>query len=115
MHTPVSRATAPQFTWAEVCAGWRLVATDGLSVVEERMPPGTAERRHYHERARQFFYVLAGEAALEVEGVVHALRAGEGLEVAPGERHTFMNRSAAELRFLVISAPNTTGDRIEVA
>ena len=79
------------------------------------MPPGTSEVRHYHQRARQFFFVLAGEATLEVDGVGHPLRPREGLEVAPGALHTMQNRGAEPLEFLVISAPTTRGDRVEAA
>jgi hypothetical protein len=56
--TAVSKASAPHYTWASICYGWRLIDTPGLSVVEERVPPGAGEVRHYHNEARQFFYVL---------------------------------------------------------
>lgn len=84
---------------------------EGLSVIEERMPPGSAEVRHRHARARQFFYVLAGRLDLEVEGLVHSLDAGVGLEVAPGAAHQAFNRSGADVEFLVISQPSSHGDR----
>jgi hypothetical protein len=51
---PVSNASAPHYTWARICDGWRLVDTPGLSVIEERVPPGAGEVRHYHNQARQF-------------------------------------------------------------
>jgi mannose-6-phosphate isomerase-like protein (cupin superfamily) len=84
---PVSRSTAPHYTWASVCDGWRLIDTPGLRVVEERVPPGTGEMRHHHNEARQFFYVLSGAAVLEMEGREHQIPAGSGIEVAPGVRH----------------------------
>jgi hypothetical protein len=52
---PVSKASVPHYSWASVCDGWRLIDTPGLSVVEERVPPGAEEVRHYHNEARQFF------------------------------------------------------------
>ena len=42
------------------CDGWPLVASDHLSVTQERIPPNRAEERHYHERVEQFFLVLSG-------------------------------------------------------
>ena len=56
--SPTSRANARHYLWGGACDGWHLLAGDDLSVIEERMPPGTAEQRHSHVRARQFFYVL---------------------------------------------------------
>jgi quercetin dioxygenase-like cupin family protein len=109
---PTSTASAEHFTWAGSCDGWHLVRADGLSVIQERMPPGTAEERHLHGSARQFFYVLAGELTLEVEGVAHLLNAGDGLEIAPGQAHQARNESAEDdAHFLVVSQPPGQGDR----
>jgi quercetin dioxygenase-like cupin family protein len=111
---PVSKSSAPHYIWASVCDGWRLIDTPGLSLVEERVPPGAEEVRHYHNQARQFFYVISGTATLETEGSEHRISTGFGIEVAPGVRHKFMNRSDQDLVFLVISAPSTKADRIDV-
>lgn len=111
MAEPTSTATAEHYAWGEVSDGWHLVHAEGLSVIEERMPPGAREQRHFHTKARQFFYVLEGELTMEVEGRRHALRARQGLEIVSGEAHQAMNASEAEVRFLVISAPPAQGDR----
>jgi mannose-6-phosphate isomerase-like protein (cupin superfamily) len=100
--------------WASVCDGWRLIDTPGLSLVEERVPPGAEELRHHHNEARQFFCVLSGTAVLETEGREHQIPASSGIEVAPGVHHKFMNRSDQDVLFLVISAPSTKADRIDV-
>ena len=97
----VSAKTAEHYTWGGVCDGWHLLRAPGLSIIQERMPPGAAETRHLHERARQFFYVLAGRLTLELEGALHRLGAGEGLEVPPGSAHQALNDSDAGVHFLV--------------
>jgi mannose-6-phosphate isomerase-like protein (cupin superfamily) len=111
---PISIANAEYYVWGEGCEGWYLVRTDALSVIEERMPPGTEERRHAHARARQFFYVLEGELALEVDGEEHFLKAHQGVEIAPGLPHQAFNHSSADVRFLVTSQPPSHGDRVDV-
>ena len=108
---PVSTATAEHYTWGSGCDGWHLVKRPELSVIRERMPPGTSEARHSHSAARQFFHLLSGSAVLEVEGVEFTLLAGDGLEVAPCARHQMFNRSEAPLEFLVVSQPHSHGDR----
>ncbi len=113
MDYPVSVETAEHYTWGEVCDGWHLVRSEGLSVIEERMPPGASEQRHLHTKARQFFYVLEGELTIEVEGRLHGLGVEQGLEIAPGERHQVRNESGRDVRFLVISSPPAQGDRVE--
>ena len=109
---PVGTDDAEHYNWGDACDGWHLLEDGDLSVIEERMPPGTAEQRHYHEHARQFFYMLDGEAVLEVEGVRHPLRRGEGMFVPPGAAHQMRNDSNADVRFLVISFPKSHGDRV---
>ncbi len=109
----VSSANAEHYTWGEGCDGWYLVRTPELHIIEERMPPGTSERRHHHQRARQFFYVLEGELTMEVESDELTLGAGEGIEIAPEQRHQAVNRSAAPVRFIVTSRPPSHGDRID--
>jgi len=111
MCKPVQATIENHYTWGEVCDGWHLLRGENLSVIEERMPPGTAERRHFHERARQFFYVLEGELTLEVDQRAYLMAAGEGLEIAPGRPHQAINHSGANARFLVISQPPSHGDR----
>ena len=35
----VSAGTADHYVWGDGCDGWHLVASDRLSVIQERMPP----------------------------------------------------------------------------
>ncbi len=108
----VSTANAPHYHWGQSCDGWHLLALDELSVIEERMPPGSFEQRHRHTRARQFFYALEGEVTIELEGNVHRLHGGEGLHVPPGSAHQVRNDGAADARFVVVSSPKSHGDRM---
>jgi mannose-6-phosphate isomerase-like protein (cupin superfamily) len=112
-----SANSAEHYKWGgpqqSSCDGWHLVKSPGLSIIEELMPPDTSEIRHYHAHARQFFFVLEGEFTLEVEQHDFVLHPGEGIEVAPGERHQAFNRSAVNVRILVTSHPPGQGDRIK--
>ncbi len=109
----VSRGNAEHYRWGNDCDGWHLVKDEQLSVIEEFMPPGAAEIRHHHQRAQQFFYILAGEALLEMEGQTTLLPAGSGIRVPAGARHQIRNPSSSPVRFLVISQPPSHGDRID--
>jgi len=110
----VSKANAQHYHWGQSCDGWHLLALDDLSVIEERMPPGSFEQCHRHARALQFFYVLEGEVTIELEGVAHRLNGGEGLHVPPGSAHQVRNDEASDARFVVVSSPKSHGDRINV-
>jgi len=109
----VSRGNAEHYRWGNDCDGWHLVKDAELSVIEEFMPPGAAEIRHHHQRAQQFFYVLAGEVLMEVEGQATLVPAGSGIRVPAGMRHQIRNPSSSAARFLVISQPPSHGDRFD--
>ncbi|TQR30769.1 cupin domain-containing protein [Brevibacillus brevis] len=111
--TKISKENAEHYQWGDQCDGWHLVKGQELSVIHERMPGNTAEVRHYHERSRQFFFVLSGQAMLEVDGVRHVINRQEGVEVPPGVKHQMKNEGAEDVEFLVISQPTTRGDRIQ--
>lgn len=113
-QSPISKTNAEHYTWGQGCDGWYLVKNDQMNIIEERMPPGTAEILHKHAQARQFFYVLTGAAVLEHDGVLTTMAAGTGMEIAPGVAHRILNQSKSDLEILVTSQPPSHGDRIEV-
>ena len=114
MMKPISLDNAEHYNWGDGCDGWHLLKGDGLSVIQERVPPGKFEIKHFHHHSRQFFYILSGEATMVVNNERITLRAGQGIEIPPGTRHQFRNDSAAEVNFLVISCPKSHGDRENV-
>lgn len=108
----VHTANSEHYKWGSDCDGWKLINEPGRSIIQERMPPGTSEIRHYHERAKQFFYMLSGTAAMYVNEERIELKAQEGIAIDPGVPHRMTNESEAEAEFLVISTPTTAGDRV---
>ncbi len=109
-----SAEEAPHYVWGGVSDGWRLLDRPGLSVIEERVPAGAGEEWHVHDIATQFFYVLEGVAQLQTTGGCIDLVARAGTEIPAGLAHRFFNPGPDEVRFLVVSAPTTRGDRREV-
>jgi mannose-6-phosphate isomerase-like protein (cupin superfamily) len=109
-----SLATAEHYVWGDGCDGWHLLKHADLSVIHERVPPGKGEVKHFHSKARQFFYVLKGKATLEFDDSSVTFGAGESVHVMPGVRHRFANAGSDAVEFLVISTPTTQGDRTNV-
>jgi mannose-6-phosphate isomerase-like protein (cupin superfamily) len=107
------RRGAGHYVWGTDCDGWHLVSRSDLSIIHERMPADRTEIRHRHAVARQFFFVVAGEPTIEVEGEVSTIRAGEGLEIEPGAHQRACNASRGDIEFPVISHPMTRGDRVD--
>ena len=100
------------YIWGSGCDGWNMVDQPGLSVKLEKMPPHTSEEMHYHERARQFFFILKGTATFETGDGVVRVSAQEGLEIPPLVRHRIINDTEEDLEFILSSQPSTAGDRV---
>lgn len=107
----IDKDTAEHYIWGDQCDGWHLVQHASLSVIHERMPPGTAEVRHAHCQARQFFFVVSGRATFALDGQVETLMEHQGVEVPPGVMHQIQNATDQPIEFLVISQPPSHGDR----
>lgn len=112
MSDIVSESTAEHYVWGGDCDGWHLLKTPGLSVIKERMPPSRAEVRHYHEHAHQFFYILSGQATLEVDGCIRKLKPHEAYSIPPKTPHKLTNEETQELIFILVSSPMSHGDRV---
>jgi len=102
------------YVWGSGCDGWHLLKSDSLSIIYERMPPGTQEARHFHNRAQQFFFVLSGEAVMELDGKEFVIHEREGVHVPAGKPHQMFNRSSADVFFQVVSQPPSHGDRVNL-
>ena len=102
------------YTWGNHCDGWHLLVSDGLSVIQERMPPDTSEEMHYHVKAQQLFYVLSGDATFIVDGRQSLISANESIHIPAGLIHKILNRGEHDLNFIVISEPKSKGDRVNV-
>jgi len=96
------------------CDSWYLIKDTQLTIIEERMPAGTAETLHKTNKSRQFFFVLAGSATMEHGGAVTTLVTGTGLEIPLGVPHRILNQSDTVLEFLVTSQPPSHADRVEL-
>ncbi|WP_166243118.1 cupin domain-containing protein [Paenibacillus turpanensis] len=108
----ISKNNAEHYIWGDRCDGWRLINDEQQSIIHERMPPGTKEVRHYHEYARQFFFVLSGTLTMEMNGMEQVINTHEGIEVPCKAVHQVFNKSNEDLEFLVISTPSTKYDRV---
>ena len=109
-----STDNAEHYTWGANCDGWHLLRSDRLTVIEERMPPGTSEQMHYHQNAQQVFYVLSGIATFEIEGELKSVNARQSVHIPKGVKHCILNNNDEDLYFLVISEPKSHGDRVNI-
>lgn len=79
---------------------------DGDSlIVEIEVDPGGAAPDHLHPSLTERWEVVEGEATFTVAGRKRRAAAGEVLEVPPGMRHAFANRTSQLLRLRATVTP----------
>ncbi len=106
-----TKENSRKYDWGNNCLGWHLVNTEALSVIQELMPPHTAEVKHKHLNCQQFFFVLKGKATFDVEGQIAIVKANEGIHIQKNQVHQVKNESDSDLEFVVISQPHSHNDR----
>jgi mannose-6-phosphate isomerase-like protein (cupin superfamily) len=107
----VSKNNVQHYVWGEACEGWYLENSAERTIIQEQMPAGTCEIKHVHEKAKQFFFILNGEAVMWMDGAEIRLQKEEGCTIHPRIPHQIRNVSQEAVEFLVISTPSTKGDR----
>ncbi len=105
---------SPHLKWGKECDAWLLKELGHFTVISERMPSNTAEKKHYHNETEQFFYCLSGSLFIELENKTQVLNAHESLAIPAKQIHKIQNISPATTTFLVISSQNSHEDRIDL-
>ena len=77
--------------------------------------PGSGPPYHYHEKRESVIVAISGEATEILEGKEMPIKAGDVIYIPAGEKHTTVNRSGGEFRYLeFFTCPPTAKDFVEV-
>jgi quercetin dioxygenase-like cupin family protein len=81
----------------------------GLLVAGSQVP------YHYHNNRESIIIVISGEAIEVIEGKEIPIKAGDVLFIPAGEKHTTINRSNRDFRYLeFFTCPPLSADFVEV-
>lgn len=75
------------------------------SLAEARLPAGGATERHYHRVSEEFYYIVAGEGVMEIDGESRPVGPGDAILIAPGAWHQITADEGAELQLLCCCSP----------
>jgi quercetin dioxygenase-like cupin family protein len=79
------------------------------------LAPGTSPPYHYHKKRESIIIAISGEAVEILEGKEIPIQAGDVIFIPPGEKHTTVNRSSQEFRYLeFFTCPPVGKDFVEV-
>ena len=69
------------------------------------LPAGEQVPYHYHETRESLIYILSGEGIEKVESEEFPVKAGDVLFIPANEKHTIINRSDKDIRYLEFYSP----------
>lgn len=75
------------------------------SLAEATLEPGQATERHYHAKAEEIYYVVAGAGEMELDGERRPIAPGDAVLIPPGAWHQVRAEDGGKLRFLCCCAP----------
>jgi mannose-6-phosphate isomerase-like protein (cupin superfamily) len=76
---------------------------ENQSLAEARVPAGSATERHYHKLSEEFYFILEGEGAMEIDGASRPVQVGDAILIPAGAWHQIT--AERELVFLCCCAP----------
>lgn len=75
------------------------------SLAEASVPPGGATERHYHRVSEEFYFILEGNAEMEIDGITQVVHPGDAILIPAGAWHQITASSEAPVRLLCCCAP----------
>ncbi len=75
------------------------------SLAEARLPAGGQTTPHHHVKTEEIYYILAGQALMQIGDETAAVGPGDAIAIPPGSCHQITNTGEDVLRFLCCCAP----------
>ncbi len=75
------------------------------SLAEATLPANGSTQRHYHKKSEEFYYLLEGEAEMEIDGVTKKMSSGDAVLIPAGAWHQITANEGGPIRLLCCCAP----------
>ena len=62
-------------------------------------------QRHYHKKSEEFYYLLEGEAEMEIDGVTKKMSSGDAVLIPAGAWHQITANEDTPIKLLCCCAP----------
>lgn len=73
------------------------------SLAEASLPAGGQTDRHYHKLSEELYFMLDGEATMEIDDEMRKVGPGDAILIPPGAWHQI--NAVTDIRFLCCCAP----------
>lgn len=75
------------------------------SLAEARLPADSATERHFHKISEEFYYMVEGQATMEIDGHSEKISAGDATLIPTGSWHQITASEGQDICFLCCCSP----------
>ena len=90
-------------------------AVERVSVARAQLEGGQRTRVHRHDETEEAYYILSGDAAMQVGGETERVGPGDAVLIPPGVEHRITCIGPEPLAFLCICAPAYRDEDTQIA
>jgi len=91
---PISAKNAEHYTWGGKCDGCFVLKGDDIHVIQERMPPGSAEEKYVKELVNGVFLPETRKGILDIARVLEHYEHSDGLILGGTELPPLLRKDA---------------------
>jgi mannose-6-phosphate isomerase-like protein (cupin superfamily) len=84
---------------------YRNSAIRNQSLAEAQVSVDGSTQEHYHPRAEEIYFILAGTGRMQIEGELREVKVGDAIAIPPGKKHKLWNTGSETLKLLCCCAP----------
>jgi len=75
------------------------------SLAEATLPAGATTQRHFHRLSEEFYFILEGQAEMEIDGETRSVTPGDAILIPPGAWHQISAHPETQVRLICCCAP----------
>ncbi|HIG82943.1 MAG TPA: cupin domain-containing protein [Verrucomicrobia bacterium] len=75
------------------------------SLAEARLPAKKSTQRHYHKASEEFYFLLEGQAEMEIDGITKEISSGDAVLIPAGSWHQITASGDGPIRLLCCCSP----------
>lgn len=78
---------------------------ENQSLAEARLSSGASTTPHYHRLTEEIYYIIEGQAKIQIGEEVRSVTVGDAIAIPPGSPHQITNTGPETLKLLCCCAP----------
>lgn len=76
-----------------------------MSIATLFVNPGESSQKHFHKKMEEIYYIIEGEAEIDIDGIINKVYSGHAILIPIGSTHQIKNTGTQILKFISVDSP----------